>query len=407
MPSAPVPVLTVTTRPAEPAELLALASPDHPLVWLRNGEGFAGLGEALRLEFRGPDRFRDAEEAFARLVERAAVDDTVQAPGSGLVAFGAFGFADETAAASVLVVPRLLVGLRHGRAFVTRVDGGAEPTPTPVPDRSYDARFSPARMSPERYREAVASALRRIGDERLDKVVLARDVAATLPAQADLRTALARFARDYPDCWTFAVDGLLGASPETLVTLRQGRLGARVLAGSTARGADEAADAAQANALLVSAKDLDEHDFAVVSVLSALAPFAADLAASPAPFPLRLANVWHLASDVEGRLANGTGALRLLEALHPTAAVAGTPTADALRVIEELEPFDRGRYAGPVGWLDAAGNGEWALALRCAQVSPEHTVTAYAGAGIVAGSDPAREFAETSLKLKPVEDAFA
>ncbi|BDZ45604.1 hypothetical protein GCM10025866_15130 [Naasia aerilata] len=156
----------------------------------------------------------------------------------------------------------------------------------------------------------------------------------------------------------------------------------------------------------MSAKDLDEHEYAVVSVLSALAPFVHDVWASPAPFPLRLPNVWHLASDVEGQLAGGTSVLRLLEALHPTAAVAGSPTDEALDLIRELEPFDRGRYAGPVGWVDAAGDGEWAVALRSAQVEADGRVTAYAGAGIVAGSDPDRELAETSLKLRPITDAF-
>ena len=182
-------------------------------------------------------------------------------------------------------------------------------------------------------------------------------------------------------------------------------MSARVLAGSAARGADATADATAASTLSASRKDVEEHSFAIRSVLDALGPLSTALTARP-PYALRLPNLWHLASDVTGTLRGGSSALDLVAALHPTAAVAGSPTAAALDLIAELEPFDRGRYAGPVGWVDAHGDGEWAIALRCAQVDGE-TVTAYAGAGIVAGSDPARELAETALKLRPIVEAFA
>jgi len=293
---------------------------------------------------------------------------------------------------------------------VTRITSGpgeaVRPERHEVAATDYRTRFSPGRLTPEGYVAAVGEGLRRIDEGELGKVVVAREMVGTVPPQADLRVALVRLAAGYPECWTFAVDGLIGASPETLVRAQGRRLGARVLAGSTARGLDPSSDAARANALLVSAKDLDEHDFAVVSVLSALAPYAGELSASPAPFPLQLPNVWHLASDVTGLLAPSIGTLDVVEALHPTAAVAGFPTADSLRLISALEPFDRGRYAGPVGWVDAAGDGEWAVALRCAQLDGDGTVTAYAGAGVVGGSDPERELVETTLKLKPVMDAF-
>ena len=164
------------------------------------------------------------------------------------------------------------------------------------------------------------------------------------------------------------------------------------------------ADATAAATLAASLKDVEEHSFAIRSVLTALAPVSADVR-STAAYSLKLPNLWHLASDVIGTLTNGSTALDLVAVLHPTAAVAGTPTDVALDVIAELEPFDRGRYAGPVGWVDGNGDGEWAVALRCAQVDGER-VTAYAGAGIVAGSDPARELAETGLKLRPIVEAF-
>jgi len=181
---------------------------------------------------------------------------------------------------------------------------------------------------------------------------------------------------------------------------------ARVLAGSSARGIDAASDESAAIALATSAKDLDEHQYAVQSVLASLRPHSPTVVASELPFTLKLPNLWHLASDVEGDVTDGSTALDLVAALHPTAAVAGTPTRAALSLIEALEPFDRGRYAGPVGWVGANGDGEWAVAVRSAQVSPDGQVTAYAGAGIVAESVPERELVETRLKFKPVVEAF-
>ena len=180
---------------------------------------------------------------------------------------------------------------------------------------------------------------------------------------------------------------------------------ARVLAGTAPRGSDAPDDDRARAAFESSAKDQAEHAFARDSVMAALRPHASGLSTTPQPFPLPLPNLWHLASDVSGTLTDGSSSLDLVAALHPTAAVAGTPTDAALRLIAELEPFDRGRYAGPVGWVGADGDGEWAVALRCAQVDGT-AVTAYAGAGIVADSDPARELAETTLKFRPIAEAF-
>ena len=201
----------------------------------------------------------------------------------------------------------------------------------------------------------------------MSKVVLARDLVGSVPAGSDLRRLVRALASGYPDCWTYAVDGIIGASPETLVTVSGGTVTARVLAGTAPRGADADADTAASLALATSAKDQDEHLYAVQSVLASLRPHTSALAASEQPFTLKLPNVFHLATDVEGELSGGASALDLVAALHPTAAVAGTPTDAALEVIRRLEPFDRGRYAGPVGWVDANGDGEWAIALRCAQ----------------------------------------
>jgi menaquinone-specific isochorismate synthase len=187
-----------------------------------------------------------------------------------------------------------------------------------------------------------------------------------------------------------------------------------VLAGTAPRGADADADTAASLALATSAKDQDEHLYAVKSVLSSLRPHTSALASSEQPFTLKLPNVFHLATDVEGELSDGASALDLIAALHPTAAVAGTPTDAALDVIRRLEPLGRGRYAGPVGWIDAHGDGEWAIALRCAQFDLDTAdaagripLRAHAGAGIVAGSDPEAELLETRVKFRPIVDALA
>jgi menaquinone-specific isochorismate synthase len=190
------------------------------------------------------------------------------------------------------------------------------------------------------------------------------------------------------------------------VSVDAGSVTARVLAGSAARGLDAASDQEAATALAVSTKDQDEHRYAVQNVLASLRSHSANVMASEMPFTLKLPNVWHLASDIEGELTDGSTSLDLIESLHPTAAVAGTPTADALRIIDELEHFDRGRYAGPVGWVGADGDGEWAVALRSAQFDSDGRVTAYAGAGIVAESVPERELLETRMKFRPIVEAL-
>ncbi len=341
------------------------------------------------------------------------------------MAFGAFAFADDSDSTSVLIVPELVLGRRDGRAWVTRISlatgedgtGDADASgaaasaelaiPEPAPKRQVPrVTFAPGAVPPEAYESAVAEAVRRIDAGELEKVVLARQLVGELHEDAGLRAAINRLAEDYPDTWVFAVDGLIGASPETLVRVDHGTVSARVLAGTTSRGAGEASDRDRAAALVASQKDLAEHALAVSSAVQRLAPHTARLYASPEPFTLQLPNLWHLATDLKGTLGDGSSSLDLVQAVHPTAAVAGTPRRIALPVIAELEGFDRRRYAGPVGWIDGDGDGEWAIALRCAQVDADGTVTAYAGCGIVHHSIPADELAETVMKFRPIVEAF-
>ncbi len=412
-PGGDLPALVSRTRVADPvASLLPLLDAHAPLLFMRRGEGVAGVGEALRLSFRGPDRIAQAAETWRRIAQAATVDDPVGASGSGLLAFGAFSFDERSAFESVLIVPRVIVGRRDGVSWITRVSLPGEDVVDPVlPEpTALGAEFRlsllPGEVGPARFEQMVADAVERIRAGALRKVVLARDLVGHLPEGGDLRRVLADLALGYPDTWTFAIDGHIGSSPETLVRVGAGRVSARVLAGSIARGADADADHAAALRLASSTKDLDEHRYAVQSVLDALGSHARGISASEIPFALKLPNLWHLATNIEGTLSDGSSALDLAAALHPTAAVAGTPTAAAQGLIRELEPLDRGRYGGPVGWVDADGDGKWAVSLRSAEVAADGGIRAYAGGGILAASDPEVELAETKLKFRPVVEAF-
>jgi menaquinone-specific isochorismate synthase len=259
------------------------------------------------------------------------------------------------------------------------------------------------------WQRAVSEAVERINRGEVDKVVLARDVVATSTQPLDARVILTKLEKKYGECWAFAVDGLIGATPELLVRRRGDMVTSRVLAGTIRRGANQTADADLAEALLASDKDREEHEYAVSSVAQSLAAHCTDLTVPESPRLLRLANVQHLATDVNGRLADEVPVLSLAASLHPTAAVCGTPTERAANVIRALEGMDRGRYAGPVGWMDAHGDGEFGIALRCGEIDSDdpHRIRLFAGCGLVAGSDPSAELAESNAKLEPMRYALS
>ena len=418
----PLPLVarTVALDPAAlPADLVDLVPATGGMAWVRRGDGLVALGELVRFECAGASRMADAEAVWRGLVARAIVRDEVGLPGTGPIAFGAFAFADESPAGGVLVLPRVLVGRRGDAAWVTTMDAGAvSPAPAallpqPAPRAPGEVRYADGALDAREWQRAVESAVVEIRAGRLDKVVLAREVIATTAEPLDPRWVLHRLAADYGACWTFAVDGMLGATPELLVRSEKGLVTSRVLAGTIRRTGDDDADLAHAAVLAHSSKDLEEHEYAVASLADALAPFCSSTNVPETPFVLHLPNVLHLATDVAGVLsAGGHGAppssLAIAAALHPTAAVAGTPTAEACALIARLEGIDRGRYAGPVGWLGADGDGEWAIALRSAEIGPDpHRLRLIAGCGIVAASDPVAELAESEAKLEPMRHALA
>jgi len=408
----PVSGLVVRTRLVpDPGPLLALLDDPGGLVWLRRGDGMVGWGEVARWELSGPDRFLTAAATWRQALRGAVVRDDAQVPGSGPVAFGSFTFADE--GTSVLVVPEVVVGRRDGIAWVTtlsrkdRVPAAWSPTVAAAPTGAGRVRLRDGTLSRQEWASAVSQAVERISAGLLEKVVLARDVVAEADHPVDPRWALGHLAAEYPTCWTFAVDGLLGATPEMLVRLERGLVTSRVLAGTIRRTGDDTRDLALAASLARSSKDLEEHELAVRSVADALADHGS-LNVPESPFVLHLPNVMHLATDVTGVVHDGRTALELVADLHPSAAVCGTPTDVARATIAELERMDRGRYAGPVGWVGASGDGEWAIALRCAALDRQdpRRLRLFAGCGIVSGSEPEDELAEADAKLTPMRRAL-
>ena len=453
-----LPRLRARTLEAPPQpDLFDLLPPDVDpatvVSWLREGEGLIGWGCAAasnpRSSTSGADRFSAAAAWWADIVAASDVVDEVDLPGTGLVAFGSFAFSPDSPDVGGLVIPRVVVGQREGRAWVTSIeaidaqgqvlaqapqpaaDGAISPDQPSLPagdgalvsrsgEGAHGIQLRAGAIPPEQWPAVIASAIQRIGAGEVDKVVLARDVLASSPEPIDTVALLRRLAQRYAATWTFAVQGLIGATPEMLVRLQDGRVRSRVLAGTVRRDRSPAPSVTESHPeleaphtpdprlhLVSDAKELEEHAFAVRSVAEALAPHCTSLEVPEEPFVLELPDVYHLATDLSGVAADHATSLDLAAALHPSAAVCGTPSAEAAQLIAELEGMDRGRYAGPVGWLDASGDGDWGIALRCGQLGDDaRTMRLFAGGGIVAASDPESELAETEVKLAAMRHAL-
>ncbi len=421
---------------------------DDVLCWSRRENGLVGFGELARFTASGPDRFLEADIWWRHLVIEADVTDPLEIPGTGPVAFGSFAFSKTSAFESRLILPEIVVGIRDGQSWLTQLtlddveltEAGAlaalERWLSPAdghPTNSHLLSFrrlitttnasqlgdgkvtlESGSLSETAWKQAVAEGVAEIRTGKLEKLVLARDVVATLPDGVNAAKVLRQLASRYRECWTYGVDGLVGATPEMLIQVEGRTAQARVLAGTLDRRDAEGVDGSPMEyaerVLAGSEKQRHEHEIAIQSLTTQLAPFSEAMNAHSEPFILELPNVWHLASDVKAELADIEGhvptCLALINALHPTAAVCGTPTLVAGELIRELEHMDRGPYAGPVGWLDAAGNGEWGIALRGAIIESPTTVRLYAGCGIVEGSVPDAELAETWAKFRPMLESL-
>lgn len=376
--------------PDQPAYLLG----EDSFFWERRGAGVISWGEVERIEVgSGADRFSLAQR---QLTGSFASWDMPSDVPFRPIAFGSFTF-DEDVDGSFLTIPERILRWGPEGAFLLSLSGDLEmPDPhprTPLPEVRYGRSSLPDHV----WLDRVSRAKNLIAGTDLEKVVLARDVRIWAKTHLEHRPILERLARDFPDCYTFSAGGLIGSTPELLLRKRGDEVFSLVLAGTVGRG-DGREDQRLGEGLLESVKDRREHDLAVASVTEVLGPLCGSLDID-GPQLLRLANVQHLATRVRGTLAQDAGALELTGALHPTAAVCGTPRTRAGEVIDELEELDRGRYAGPVGWVDAAGNGEWAIALRCAELDGNRG-RLFAGAGILADSQPQAELEETRLKLR-------
>ena len=414
-----------TRRLPEPVDLLSWLpsglARDQVFAWVRGGDGLVGWGRAAAIRTGGPERMEAAQEWWAAVSRTATVEDRVGGRGCGLVGFGSFAFAGHSPAGGSLVVPRILLGRLDGHTWVTTcVADGSPDRHGRLREEALDSQpgsplspgevaFSDGALTGPAWQSAVGEAVARIGAGEVDKVVLARDLVVETGAAIDPRWLLRRLAAEYDKTWVFSVDGLVGATPELLVRRERGLVTSRILAGTIRRTGDDARDLALAASLARSSKDLEEHEYAVRSVREALAPLCTSMNVPDSPFVLHLPNVMHLATDVTGRLIDGESSLHLAAALHPSAAVGGTPTETAVRVIAELEGMDRGRYAGPVGWMDAHGDGEFGIALRCGAIekAAPNRIRLFAGCGIVAGSDPAAEVEESEAKLLAMRHALS
>lgn len=447
---------------AFPGGLPSFLVRDDVLCWTRREAGLAGFGEIARFTATGPDRFLEADIWWRHLVLEAEVADSVELPGTGPVAFGSFAFSKTSAHESRLIVPEIVVGVRDNQAWLTQLtfddgqlteesalaaldrwlssasaedpdvegttaaaDSAGDASLGGVPGKARGAVVRPlplaagatlhtGSLSEEAWMEAVAAGVAEIRTGALEKLVLARDVVATIPSGVHAADVLRELAARYRECWTYGVDGLVGATPEMLIQVEGRTAQARVLAGTLdrrdAHGEDGPPMDYATRVLAGSEKQRHEHEIAIQSLTRQLAPFSEAMNAHDEPFILELPNVWHLASDVKAELTEVEGhvptCLALINALHPTAAVCGTPTLVAGELIRKLEHLDRGPYAGPVGWLDAAGNGEWGIALRGAVIESTDTVRLYAGCGIVDGSQPKSELAETWAKFRPMLESL-
>jgi salicylate biosynthesis isochorismate synthase/menaquinone-specific isochorismate synthase len=397
----------------------------------RAGSSLAGLGAVVTLEDRGPGRFERVAERWRQLAAEACVEPSEGPFGSGLVATGGFAFADDGASAlhwsafapASLVVPQVAFARRGAETWCTvaaLVAPGDSPdavlariserlaairvAPLPLldPHPSERHRIGGA-LAPEHYEAAVAHAVELIKRGELEKIVLAREVEVHAPREHAIAAVYDVLRGAFGGCFVLAIGRgeatLVAASPELLIRREGLRASTLALAGSTGRSADPAVDDHLGERMLRSGKERVEHAIVAQRIERELRPHAVWVTMPSEPSVVRIANIQHLATPIRAQLAEPVDAIELAGVLHPTPALGGEPTARALPLIRALEGIDRGWYAGPVGWTDANGDGEFCVALRCALIEGR-VARCYAGVGVVADSDPAAELAETEVKLE-------
>jgi len=404
---------------------------DRWFCWEEPAEGFAlaTLGSAHEVVSRGEGRFSDAASECAAVVRDRIADEPAELPaGAGPVWAGGFAFADDGGGdpkwssfpPALLTLPELALHRRAGQTLMTlcvvsgtgagaaltrmrarlaALHDGELPLLDPHPSEAAEIASTSA---PGDYERAVALAVEEIRGGLRQKLVLAREVRVTAPSAHDPAAVFGAMRTAFPSCFCFCCGSpegaFLGASPELLVRRRGASAATVALAGSTRRSADPAVDDHLGEMLVRSAKDRAEHAFVAHRIERTLGPHAVWVEAAPDPGLVKVANIQHLATPVHAQLAEPRAVVELAGLLHPTPAVGGEPPEGSPEAIGRLEDLDRGWYAGPVGWMDAAEDGEFCVALRSALIR-DRTAHLFAGAGIVADSEPAAELAETELKL--------
>ncbi len=396
---------SVTRALAEPVDLLAAAG-DYGALWARGGAGIVGLGEAVRIEVPRSDP-AEAARAVDEVLGAIESDDEVSLPGCGPVAIGALPF--DVSRPGELVVPEVVVGrAEDGTGWVTTIfERGRQPVdPTALQLTTTTSPAAAARhvisaeRSPAEWCEAVARARDSLRAGAAEKVVLARAVEVEADEPISRSAVIARLAMAYPACMIYGIGGLVGASPELLVARTGHSVRSHPMAGTTSRSGDPETDEQLAADLVSSVKDQAEHRITIDMVHDTLLPWCSYLDEEAEPSVVAMANVAHLATRVDGQLSSPPASvIELMTALHPTPAVCGWPRDAARQLIEEHEDLDRGRYAGPVGWVDSRGDGEWAVGIRCAEIAGNRA-RLFAGVGVMPDSDPLAELAETQAKLQ-------
>ena len=377
--------------------------------WIRGADGFIAFGSYKTHVVKGKKRFADASAWWQNELSQLEIKNNVHGVGTGPILFTSFAFTEDEP--SLLTIPEIVVVQKNGKSWITWI-GEKQPEllRQVLPTKGLTLTWKQGALSDSEWSNAVEESVKRIKSGELEKVVLARDLVAQSDQEIEPAALIQSLETEYPSTWIFLVDNLIGATPELLVRLSKSLVTSRVLAGTIRRTGDEERDFALAGSLAKSSKDLEEHEYAVRSVAQALEPFASSTNIPEAPFVLHLPNVMHLATDVTGVINETVSKIdifKLAAALHPSAAVCGTPTDSAREVISQLESMNRGRYAGPVGWVDAHGDGEMGIALRCGEISQDQkSIRLFAGCGIVAGSSAEQELAESQAKLLPIRTAL-
>lgn len=393
-----------------PALELAATELELTTTWIRGGDGLTGFGEWRSTSVKGKNRFADARKWWHEQLATLKIENSVHGSGTGPILFSSFAF--DSAEESKLVIPEIIVGKRGDKSWITWIGDKSSPTISDFKGSKSigEISFESGALNDVAWKESVAKAVSKIKNGDLEKVVLARDLIARNTEVISKRNLIRYLSANYPSTWVFMVADLIGATPELLVRLNKSLVTSRILAGTIRKSGDEAKDLGLAASLAKSSKDLEEHEYAVRSVAEALAPYCSSTNVPESPFVLHLANVMHLATDVTGVVNDATTPIdifTLIASLHPSAAVCGTPTETASAVINELEEMNRGRYAGPVGWVDARGDGEIGIALRTGELSDDQkSMRIFSGCGIVAGSNPEDELAESQAKLSPMRTAL-